>query len=66
MGLTIGSDWRGAKYVSGSGTKVLIFRYEIAENDTDTDGITIRASASDGTDGGGVLRGRVGPLQPGR
>ena len=51
--MSIWSDggWRGAGYVGGSGTKVLSFRYAIHEDDTDTDGITIRASDSAGSHG---------------
>ena len=51
VSLTVGGDWRGAGYVSGSGTDVLTFRYEIGEDDTDTDGITIHASNSAGGHG---------------
>ena len=46
VALIVGSFTRGALYASGSGTKVLTFHYEIGENHTDTDGITIRASDS--------------------
>ena len=51
VGLTVGSDWRGASYTSGSGTKVLTFHYQVVEDDTDTDGISIRTSNSAGTHG---------------
>ena len=51
VGLTVGSDWRGAGYTSGSGTKVLTFHYQVVEDDTDTDGISIRTSNSAGTHG---------------
>ena len=48
VGLTVGSDYGAAKYTSGSGTKVLTFHYQVVEDDTDTDGISIRPSSSDG------------------
>ena len=48
VGLNVGGDWRGASYTSGSGTKVLTFHYQVVEDDTDTDGISIRPSSSDG------------------
>ena len=51
VGLTVGGDWRGASYTSGSGTKVLTFHYQVVEDDTDTDGISIRTSNSAGTHG---------------
>ena len=46
VALIVGSYTRGALYASGSGTDVLTFHYEVGENHTDTDGITIRASDS--------------------
>ena len=51
VGLTVGGDYGAAKYTSGSGTRVLTFHYEVGENHTDTDGISIRASNSDGNFG---------------
>ena len=51
VGLTVGGVWRGAGYVSGSGTRVLTFHYEVGEGHTDTDGISIRTSNSAGTHG---------------
>src|SRR5207247_6569325 len=50
IGLTIGATARNASYVSGSGAKVLIFRYTIVSGDNDSDGI---AMASTITLGGG-------------
>ena len=41
MTLTIGSDARTASYVRGSGNRVLVFAYDVASNDADTDGIAI-------------------------
>ena len=46
VGLDVGSDYGAAKYTSGSGTKVLTFHYEVGEDHTDTDGISIRPSDS--------------------
>ena len=57
LGLTIGSDWRGARYSNGSGSKVLEFQYRIGDNDHDTDGISVRASDSAGTYG--LLHGMI-------
>ena len=51
VGLNVGSAWRGAGYASGSGTNVLTLHYQVVEDDTDTDGITIRASNSAGSHG---------------
>ncbi len=51
VGLTVGGAWRGAGYTSGSGTRVLSFHYEVGEDHTDTDGISIRASDSTGSYG---------------
>ena len=47
----MGGDWRGASYTSGSGTKVLTFHYQVVEDDSDTDGISIHASNSAGSHG---------------
>lgn len=41
LGLTIGAASRKANYVAGSGSTMLTFRYEIAEGDLDTDGISV-------------------------
>ena len=51
VGLTVGGAWRGAGYTSGSGTRVLTFHYEVGEDHTDTDGISIRPSNSAGSHG---------------
>ena len=51
LGLTVGGAWRGAGYTSGSGTRVLTLHYEVGEDHTDTDGISIRASNSAGSHG---------------
>ena len=51
LGLTVGGAWRGAGYTSGSGTRVLTLHYEVGDDHTDTDGISIRTSNSAGTHG---------------
>ena len=51
VGLTVGDDWRGANCTGGSGTNVLTCHYQVVEDDTDTDGIAIRASNSAGSHG---------------
>ena len=43
--LGIGSATRTAKYASGSQTTSLVFRYTVQASDTDTDGISIAATA---------------------
>ena len=40
--LTIGGEWKGAKYKSGSGTTKLRFEYEVKVGDLDRDGASIR------------------------
>ena len=44
----IGSNTRRAAYHSGSGTSSLIFRYKIAEGETDTDGISVYRGTIEG------------------
>ena len=46
--LGIGSATRTAKYASGSQTTSLVFRYTVQASDTDTDGISIAATALTG------------------
>ena len=41
--LRVGSRTRTAGYESGTGTAVLVFGYEVAEGDEDTDGVSIEA-----------------------
>jgi hypothetical protein len=53
IGLTIGSTARNATYLSGSGSSNLVFRYTVANGDSDTDGI---ATASAITLNGGTIR----------
>ena len=45
VALTIGSATRQANYASGSGSRMLAFRYTVQSTDADTDGISIGASA---------------------
>ena len=40
------SVWRGAEYHSGSGTRSLVFRYEVQPEDFDSDGISVGSAAS--------------------
>ena len=40
------TEWRGARYHSGSGTRSLVFRYRVQPQDLDLDGITVSAAAS--------------------
>ena len=42
--LTIGATTRSARYVSGSGTSALVFRYIVPSGDADADGIAVGAS----------------------
>lgn len=51
--LTVGATLRQARYVSGSGTSALMFRYTVQAGDEDTDGIAL-AAAIDAS--GGTLR----------
>ena len=41
------STWRGAWYQSGSGSKMLVFAYEVIVTDRDGDGLTIRQGTGD-------------------
>ena len=41
-----GASWRGARYHSGSGTRSLLFRYQVQPQDLDHDGIFVSAAAS--------------------
>ncbi len=45
LALTVGSATRQADYASGSGTTELVFAYTVASGDTDTNGISVTASA---------------------
>ena len=54
--LRIGTAARFARYVSGSGTAALTFRYQVQGADADADGITIPANAL-GANGGAISDG---------
>ena len=43
LGLRVGSVTKQAVYYGGTGTAALTFRYTVAENDEDTDGVSISA-----------------------
>ena len=42
-----GSNYRAARYVSGSGTRRLVYRYRVREGDRDADGIGVDAGGPD-------------------
>ena len=44
LALIIGTLAKDAKYISGSGTNTLVFRYTVANNDNDNDGIEFAGS----------------------
>ncbi len=52
--LTIGTESRHARYLSGSGTTALVFRYPVVPGDADADGISVAADAL--TLNGGSIR----------
>ena len=54
VALTIGATTRQAAYASGSGTTSLVFRYTVVTADSDSNGISIGASAL--ALGGGTIR----------
>ena len=39
LGLWVGSNWRSASYLSGSGSDTLVFGYTVRSGDSDSDGI---------------------------
>ncbi|WP_370175031.1 BspA family leucine-rich repeat surface protein, partial [Leeuwenhoekiella palythoae] len=45
----LGSETKAASYLSGSGTSALVFRYTVALNDYDADGISINTLATNGS-----------------
>src|SRR5690606_38715958 len=47
IALVVGSRDRNAVYVSGSGTKNLVFRYTVQTRDNDTDGIIMSTTIED-------------------
>ena len=44
LGMWVGSDWRSASYLRGSGSDTLVFGYTVQEGDVDIDGISISAN----------------------
>ena len=47
LGMWVGSNWRAARYLSGSGTKELVFSYPVKEEDIDVDGIKMDGGYQD-------------------
>ena len=45
--LEVGGQTRDAHYASGSGTRDIVFRYSVADDEEDTDGVSIPAAAID-------------------
>ncbi len=56
-----GGGWRGADYLSGSGTRSLIFRYRVAARDRDFDGVSVAIAVMEGD--GNPTEGFVGDGQ---
>ena len=54
LGLTVGSVTKQAAYHGGTGTSALTFRYRVAENDSDHDGVSV--AAGDIALNGGTIR----------
>ena len=48
LAISVGAEVRQASYVAGSGTDTLLFRYMVAEDDHDHDGMSIAANALTG------------------
>ncbi len=44
IGLTVGANARSAAYARGSGTRLLVFAYEVQATDADTDGVAVPAN----------------------
>ena len=61
LALGIGANTRQAEYASGTGTKVLKFRYVVVAADADPDGITVWTGAL-ALNGGGINDGRSSTL----
>ena len=51
IAFTLGTETRHAVYDSGSGSTELVFEYEVAEGDADTDGIEVAENALELNDG---------------
>ena len=54
LALAVGARTRSADYSSGSGTRSLVFRYTVVTGDSDSDGVSVGASAL--TLNGGTIR----------
>ena len=68
LGLSIGAYTRPAPYATGSGTRTLVFRYQVQVVDSDDDGISIGPNALQGgavedPQGTAIAR-RIQPLAP--
>ena len=50
LGLWVGSTWRGAYYLRGSGSDTLVFGYTVEADDSDSDGIRMGGGYQDGDD----------------
>ena len=49
LGLWVGSNWRSAGYLRGSGADTLVFGYTVKSEDSDSDGIRWTGATSNGT-----------------
>ncbi len=47
LGLQVGSHWRGARYVRGSGSNTLVFGYTVQSVDRDADGMSMHGGWRD-------------------
>ena len=47
LGLLVGDTWKQAKYLRGSGSRVLVFGYTVKADDEDTDGIRMPGGYKD-------------------
>ena len=47
MGMWVGNNWRGATYRRGSGTRNLVFGYEVKITDSDSNGVSVHSGYID-------------------
>ena len=47
LGLRVGSNWRSARYLWGSGTRGLVFGYTVRSEDSDDDGVSMDGGYQD-------------------
>ena len=47
LGLRVGSNWRSARYLWGSGTRGLVFGYTVRSEDSDDDGVSMGGGYQD-------------------